>query len=64
MMRIVSFLLDTVLAIKMVQSNMTCLALAIIGGVTIFSGSNSFMTNVAIVIMILDAILGSTIYVQ
>lgn len=64
MMRVVSFLLDTVLAIKMVQSNMTCLALAIIGGVTIFSGMNSFMTNAAIVIMILDAVLGSTIFVQ
>lgn len=62
--RVVSFLLDTVLAIKMIQSNMTAVCLAIVGGVTIFSGVNSQMTNIAIVIMILDAILGSTIFVQ
>jgi len=62
--RVVSFLLDTVLAIKMTQSNMTGVCLAIVGGVTIFSGVNSQMTNIAIVIMILDAILGSTIFVQ
>ena len=64
MTRVASFLLETVLAMKIAQSNMTAVCLAIVGGVTIFSGVNSTMTNIAIIIMILDAILGSSIFVQ
>ena len=56
--------MDTVLAMKIAQSNMTAVCLAIVGGVTLFSGVNSLTTNIAIVIMILDAVLGSTIFVQ
>lgn len=59
--RVVAFLLETVLAIQMVQSNMTCVCLAIIGGMTLFN--NSLFTNIAIVIMMLDAMLGSSIFV-
>jgi len=61
--RLLVFIFDTVLALRMVQSNMTCVALAICGCVMALNGSVGFYAVAASLLLIIDAVLGAGIYV-
>lgn len=53
------FLFKTVLGAQMFQSNMTCVALAIIGVSTLGSG---YFAALSTIVLIADALLGSAIF--
>jgi len=61
--RLVQFLLKTSIAVNMAQSNFVCLGLAIIGVFSFFQGGMSMMTALSCVIIALDAILGTAMFV-
>jgi hypothetical protein len=62
--RLVQFLLKTSIAVNMAQSNFVCLSLAIIGVFSLFKGGVGMMTALSCVIIVLDAILGTALFVS
>lgn len=59
MTRLMQFLFKTVLGAQMFQSNMTCVALAIIGLSTF---GNGFFASISSIILVADALLGTAIF--
>lgn len=61
-MRLIQFFFDDLLAIKMIQSNMFGVSLAVMGLVNIISGTSSGVIIASIVVLILDSLIGSALF--
>lgn len=61
--RLVQFLLKTSLAVNMAQSNFVCICLATMGVFAFFSQELSLLTKLTCAILVLDAVLGTAIFI-
>jgi len=62
MMRLVQFIFNDLLIIKMIQSNMFGLALAVMAIVSVLSRSAPTFTMISAALLVLDAVIGMSIF--